>query len=131
MPVMSENKNPEVGTIGWVDLTVENASEVRDFYAAVAGWVPSAVDMGDYSDFSMNDGGGNCVAGVCHARGTNASIPPSWLIYIVVADVEAAAAKCRELGGEVLVGPKAMGGNAYCIIRDPAGAVCALYENAG
>ena len=35
----------------------------------------------------------------------------------------------RDGGGEVLVGPKGMGpGSAYAVIKDPAGAVSALYQ---
>ena len=58
----------------------------------------------------------------------NADLPAQWLMYIVVEDAEAAAAKCRELGGEVVVGVRALGEGRFCVIRDPAGAVCALYE---
>ena len=28
------------------------------------------------------------VSGICHARGSNADLPPVWLIYITVADLE-------------------------------------------
>lgn len=130
---MSEPQQPEVGTIGWTDLTVDDADGVRDFYREVVGWKPSPVSMGDYSDYTMETpASGTAVAGVCHARGTNAGLPAQWLIYIVVADVEASARRCRELGGEVLVGPKQTGGQGtYCVIRDPAGAVAALFASAG
>jgi len=118
-----------VGTIGWQDLTVPDAERIRDFYAQVTGWTASPVAMGEYSDFNMTPpGGSEPVAGICHARGGNAELPPQWLIYIIVADVEASAARCVELGGEALIGPKAMGDARLCIIRDPAGAVCALYQ---
>lgn len=50
---MSESKRPQVGTIGWRDLTVENAESVRDFYQGVVGWETSAVDMSGYSDFNL------------------------------------------------------------------------------
>ncbi len=125
---MSEKQ--EIGSIAWTDLTVENAEEVRDFYAAVAGWKPSPVEMGGYADFNMTaPESGEPKAGVCHARGANADLPPQWLIYIVVADVEASAERCRELGGKVLAAPKDMGGQGrYCVIQDPAGAVCALWS---
>jgi hypothetical protein len=49
-------------------------------------------------------------------------------VYFVVADVEAAAAAARAQGGEVLAGPRALGGGRMCVVRDPAGAVCALYQ---
>lgn len=116
------------GQIMWIDLTVPNAAAVRDFYRAVVGWEPSPVDMGDYADFNMlPPGSDRPAAGICHARGSNANLPPQWLIYIIVEDVAAAAARCVELGGAVVDGPRAMGGSQFCVIRDPAGAVCALY----
>ncbi len=74
------------GTIGWVDLTVENAESLRDFYAAVVGWKPEAVAMKGYNDFNMT-AQGEAVAGICHARGANADIPPVWLLYFVDADM--------------------------------------------
>jgi uncharacterized protein len=123
---------PKAGTIGWVDLTVQDADGVRDFYGAVVGWAPAAVPMGGYDDYTMAAAGtGEPAAGICHARGVNASQPPQWLIYITVTDVDVSAAKCRELGGKVLVGPKDMGGyGRYCVIQDPAGAVAALFAPA-
>jgi len=58
------------GEIGWIDLTVQDAESVRDFYQAVAGWLPSPVDMGGYNDFCMSrPGGAEPVAGICHAAG--------------------------------------------------------------
>jgi hypothetical protein len=29
---MSDATKPPVGTVGWMDLTVENAGDVKDFY---------------------------------------------------------------------------------------------------
>ncbi len=121
---------PETGSIGWVDLTVEDAERVRDFYAEVVGWRPSPVDMGGYSDFNMSaPASGTPTTGICHARGANAELPPQWLIYLIVEDLDASVASCRELGGEVIAGPREMAGQGrYCVIRDPAGAAAALFE---
>ncbi len=127
---MSDTSKPEVGTIGWVDLTVPNAEEVRDFYAGVVGWKPEALSMGDYSDYVMTvpeDGSG--VAGVCHARGMNANLPPVWLVYFRVADVDESLRICLERGGKMIAPVKSMGPNGrYCVIQDPAGAVAALHS---
>jgi len=121
--------NPNLGTILWTDLTIPNAEEVRDFYKAVAGWESSPVDMGGYNDFNMLPRGSDKPsAGVCHAVGVNKNIPPQWLIYVIVENVEDSAAACGRLGGRVLVGPKDMGADRMCIIQDPAGAVMALYQ---
>ncbi len=117
------------GRIGWLDLTVEDADTVRDFYEAVVGFESSPVDMGGYSDFNMLPRGSvEPVAGVCHARGSNAGLPPVWMVYFTVDDVAASAARCEELGGQLVVPPRGAGGGRYCVVRDPAGAVCALYQ---
>jgi predicted enzyme related to lactoylglutathione lyase len=128
---MSDPK-PEVGSVAWVDLTVPEAESLRDFYRDVTGWKPKPVTMGDYSDYTMNTPGGDRpVTGVCHARGDNADLPAQWLIYIVVANLDASIARCVELGGKVVAGPKSMGPQArFCVIQDPAGAVAALYQTA-
>jgi len=120
------------GAITWIDLTVPNASAVRDFYAAVAGWVAVEVPMGDYADFAMQlPGEQKPVAGICHSRGANAALPPQWLIYITVANLDQRIERCRELGGSVLTGPKSMGSyGRLAVIQDPAGAMAALMEPA-
>ena len=85
---MSQPK-PKVGTVGWIDLVVDDAEGVRDFYADVVGWEPESVGVGDYDDFNMKTpGDGKPTAGV----GTD---------------------------------------GRYTMIRDPAGAVCALFQAAG
>lgn len=119
----------EIGKIGWIDITVDDAEGLRDFYAQVTGWKPEPVDMGEYSDFNMTlPASGTPAAGICHARGGNTNLPRQWLIYIVVADADASAVACTEKGGKVLIGPKDMGGGRFAVIEDPSGAVAALYQ---
>ena len=119
--------DPNIGAIEWRDLTIDNAEQVKNFYQDVVGWKTEPVSMGDYDDFNMMDAEGNTVAGVCHARGSNAGLPPQWLMYVRVADVDSSATTCEESGGEVVYGPRDMGKDRFCVIRDPAGAVLALY----
>ena len=116
------------GQIAWIDLTVPNASEVRDFYCDVVGWEAEDVSMGDYNDYTVQAAGEEAAAGVCHQRGPNASLPSQWMIYITVDSVEASVGRCLALGGKVIDGPRMMGANNFCIIQDPAGAVAALIE---
>jgi len=120
---------PAYGSIGWIDLTVKQAKEVKDFYRAVTGWKSEDVSMGEYNDYNMLREDGEPVAGVCHARGGNSELPAQWLIYINVADLDNSIDECIRLGGNVISGPKEMGKyGRYCVIKDPAGAVCALFE---
>jgi uncharacterized protein len=118
-----------MGQIVWTDLTVEDAEGIRDFYASVVGWRCSPCDMGGYEDFTLETSEGKSVAGVCHARGANAGLPAQWLVYVQVEDVEGSARRAMELGGRVIDGPRSMGSNRFCVIRDPAGAVVALVSS--
>ncbi len=110
-------------------MTVGNAEEVKDFYAAVVGLKTEDVSMGDYDDYTMTmPSSGIPVCGVCHARGDNAELPSGWLIYFVVAHVEESAAACTANGGKVLIEPRALAGGRFCVIEDPGGATAALYQ---
>jgi hypothetical protein len=116
---------PVNGSIAWVDLTIPEAPKVRDFYAQVTGWTVQPVKMGKYEDYSMLAASGEAVAGV-----PNANLPPMWLIYIVVENLDAALQRCRELGGEVLTPVRMASGSRFAVIKDPAGACAALWEPA-
>lgn len=123
-------KPTNIGRIEWVDLTVENASQVKNFYKSVVGWTSSDVPMGTYEDFCMNQPGTqDTVAGICHARGVNSQLPSQWLIYVRVKSVAESAAQCEKLGGKVLQAPRRMAGSNFCVIQDPAGAVMALMSD--
>jgi predicted enzyme related to lactoylglutathione lyase len=120
------------GSIGWIDLTVTDAGAIRDFYSAVTGWTHEPVDMGGYADFAMMPADGDPVAGICHARGGNAALPAQWMIYIVVDDLDAALEVTTARGGSIVRATREMGSaGRYAVIRDPAGAVAALFEAGG
>lgn len=127
---MSATPPPPVGSVVWLDLTSNNAPQLREFYSQVVGWNAEGLSMGDYSDFVMSspDDGVSC-AGICHARGVNADLPPVWLAYVVVADLAQSLTHCRASGGEVLVDARVTQGGSYAVIRDPAGACLALYQS--
>ncbi|MFD2167077.1 VOC family protein [Thalassotalea euphylliae] len=122
-------ENAKLGEIAWLDLTVEDAPAIRDFYKSVVGWTAQEVNMGEYSDFSMiSSETNNPAGGICHARGPNAELPAMWLPYFLVADVEAAVAQVKANGGSLYTEIKSMGSDKFAVIKDPAGAACALYE---
>lgn len=127
---VEESSGPLIGQIEWLDLTVNDASRVKNFYSSVVGWKSDDVDMGSYSDYSiLTPEGRDTVAGICHARGPNANLPSQWLVYVRVASVQESADTCKRLGGEVLDGPRRMGGSNFCVIKDPEGAVMGLLSN--
>lgn len=129
---MCDDTRAKTGSVVWTDLTVAEAPGIRDFYSKVVGWKSEALSMGDYDDFVMcAPSDGEQLVGICHARGENAGLPPMWLPYFAVPDIEASQRAVKELGGEILAGTRVMNGyGSMCVVRDPAGAVCALFQQA-
>lgn len=124
---MTTETPPLAGTIVGTDLTVDNAAEVRDFYAAVIGWEFEALTVEDHDDYVMKTPGGEWVAGICHRLGPNADLPPRWLVYVAVENLEQSIARCLELGGKAITPIKSLSeGTSYVVVQDPAGAVLAL-----
>ena len=119
----------QIGIIGWLDLTVNNAQETKDFYQQVVGWKAQETDMGEYNDYTMtlpdND---EAVAGICHAKGANKDLPATWMPYFIVENIETSLAAVIANNGRKLSEIKRYGKDAFCFIEDPAGATCALYE---
>ena len=119
------------GRLAWLDLTVAEASETRDFYRAVVGWSVEDVEMNDasgkYADYALCTPDGTAVAGVCHARGVNEGLPPVWLICLPVGDLDESLSRAREEGGEVLDARRGSAGEyTYAVLRDPVGVCLAL-----
>lgn len=111
------------GRVSWVDLTVEDATTSRDFWAAVAGFDGiEAVSMGEYHDFALTSDGRER-AGVCHRYGVNANLPPVWMVYFSVDDLEEALAEVAARGGTVVERRGQM-----AVVRGPQGAIAALYQ---
>ena len=126
----SDSATP-VGRISWLDLTVSDASATRDFYRQVVEWSMQDVEMKDgdtrYADYNMLGEDGNPAAGICHARGVNAGLPPVWMIYLPVGDLAESLRRVEKEGGKVV---KTMRGEdekfVYAAIQDPVGAYFAL-----
>lgn len=124
-------KKSPIGSIQWTDLTVPDAVAVGKFYEAVVGWKSMGVDMGGYEDFCMMPPGAKKPAGgICHARGDNQNLPAQWLVYITVANLRASLKACLAKGGAIVAPERDMGGAKMAVIRDPAGAVAALFQPA-
>ncbi len=125
---MSE-PTPSAGTQAWLDLTVDDATTLRTFYEQLLGWTPHGVAMSDsdgaYEDWAMLVDG-KPVGGICHRRGPNTGVPPMWMPYFLVADVQATVDTARQQGAEVIDLREKM-----AILRDPAGACFGVYQQGG
>ena len=129
--VSSPDASARVGCISWLDLTVSDASATRDFYRQVVDWSVQNVEMEDasehYTDYNMLGADGKPAAGVCHARGVNLGLPPVWMIYLPVGDLDESLRRVREGGGKIIKATRGTDGKyAYAVVQDPVGACLAL-----
>jgi len=119
------------GGISWIDLTIDNATEIKDFYAKVVGLDAMGQSMadGEYEDYVMTTSEDpEFAVGICHAKGPNQELPPQWLMYFNVSDVEQALQECVKMGGTVIKPMTDMGSFEMGVIKDPAGAVAGVIK---
>ena len=114
--------------VNWCDISVADAKGLAEFYENVMGWKAEALDMGDYSDYVMRNHKGEAVGGICHAKGPNESLPPVWLPYFTVDDVNRALTAVVAKGGRQVTQVQNYNNAEYCVIEDPSGAFCALFS---
>jgi hypothetical protein len=51
-----------------------------------------------------------------------------WVPYFATESLEAALERCSELGGDKVFGPMEMPGGRIGVLRDPQGAIFAIWE---
>ena len=119
-----------IGEFSWHELAADDWEAAWSFYSELFGWTQTdRMDMGEGGMYQMYGRGAHPLGGMFNR-------PPempwcAWLFYITVADVNAAAEKVKELGGQVLNGPMEVpGGDLVAQCLDPEGAAFAIHATA-
>jgi predicted enzyme related to lactoylglutathione lyase len=126
-----EKSMPETiqhGQICWSEVYAPNAEAARDFYTALFGWEAKQEDFGGtpYTTLSV---GGKMFGGIMPMVGPQwQGVPPHWMTYFAVEDVDASAAKVKELGGNVCVPPTDIPVGRFAVVSDPTGATFSLFK---
>ena len=116
------------GQFVWFDLMTTDLPAATAFYRTVIGWTAEDAGMTDRS-YTVLAAGGVPVGGIMPIPPQAAGAPPAWRDYVAVDDVDAAAAKARELGGNVHVGPEDIPGiGRFAVVADPQGAAFILFK---
>jgi predicted enzyme related to lactoylglutathione lyase len=116
------------GALSWNELMTRDPAGAKSFYEAVFGWGHED-QPGDvtYTVWSLNDGP---VGGMMPMVGDMwpAELPAHWMVYFAVADTDATAARCVELGGSVSVPPTDMPQGRFAVLNDPHGATFSVIK---
>ena len=118
------------GTLCWADLSTPDAERASDFYRGLFGWRIMAGEN-DKSGYLHIKNGEHFIGGIPPAEYRPAGVPPHWLAYFQVHDVDTSTARAKQMGANVCVEPMTMEGvGRWAAIADPQGAVFALFKSA-
>ena len=120
---------PEVGEGSWHELMTTDAPAAMKFYQEVFGWQPSeAMDMGPMGKYQMFNRPHGMIGGMMNKPPEMANMPPHWMIYFRVPDINAATDRIKASGGKILNGPMEVPGGDWIVnAMDPQGAAFALH----
>lgn len=124
---MSDSKM-QAGDFCWHELMTPNVEQAKKFYSHLFGWKAEDQDMGGfiYTIFKQGEKG---VAGMLQTPPDKKDVPPHWMNYVCVDDIDATIEKAKALGATIVEDKTKAGDYGYlAIIRDPTGAYFAIWK---
>jgi uncharacterized protein len=120
----------EPGSLSWNELMSRDPAGCKEFYPAVLGWQPRDLTY-EETTYTLFEVDGQAAAGMMAMEGDMwpAELPPHWMVYLEVADTDAAAAKATELGGTVAVPPTDTVAGRFAVISDPQGGTFSVIKS--
>jgi uncharacterized protein len=118
------------GRFAWYELATTDMESARAFYSDVLGWGTQDVPASGLA-YTLFTAAGAAVSGLMELpkEATASGLRPSWLGYVGVDDVDAAANRIEELGGAVHVPPTEIPNvSRFSIAVDPQMATIALLK---
>ncbi|HET9372444.1 MAG TPA: VOC family protein [Vicinamibacterales bacterium] len=123
------------GSFCWFELGTTDADGAKAFYGPLFGWspvdIPMGHDAGAYTIFKL-DGGDTGAAYPLTKEQRSMGVPPNWLAYVAVTNVEEMVKRARTLGATILQDALEVPGQGrLAVLQDPTGAVLALWQASG
>lgn len=113
------------GSLGWVELLTRDRERAEAFYTAVFGWTVRSSE--NYVHWGV--GGADFGGMIAMDEKFPPEVPPHWLPYFAVTDVDASTRTATGAGGTALMEPTSVpDGPRIAVLRDPQGAVFGVYR---
>jgi predicted enzyme related to lactoylglutathione lyase len=126
-PALPPTATAERGAFCWDELLTDDAESSAAFYAALTGASIESLDLGPMGTYRILVSGGRRIAGVMkHPE----NVPPHWLPYVAVRDVDAETRRAVELGASLYFPPRDIPSGRVSGIDDPTGAGVCLLQGA-
>src|SRR5215475_1939943 len=133
MSQTSEMTRPKTGEVSWNELVTNNSKAAADFYGKLFGWQaapfapPGAPTGGPPYTLFKTEPDSMGVGGMIQAP--DPKMPPQWIPYIVVDNIEQSLAKANKLGAKTCLPVTSIGEiGRIAVIQDPQGATLGLHE---
>jgi len=130
---MSAAIDMEFDVFCWWELGTTDVMAAKEFYDSLFQWNFVDTPMPPEGVYTVMQVGDKNVAGLYRLKDvqTAHNVPPHWLSYISVRDVDSASAKAEQLGGVIQVQPFDVADiGRMSVMQDPTGAVFALWQSA-
>jgi uncharacterized protein len=121
------------GNFCWHEVATRDAATAKKFYSDIIGYSADDLEIpGDGGTYTMLRVNGGDVAGLYEMNGEMfEGVPPHWMPYVWVDDVDATAARAKELGATLNAEPMDIPGvGRMAVLQDPTGAVVSIYHGA-
>lgn len=114
----------EPNTLCWAELDTTDTKSAEKFYTLLFGWGAKVSE--NYTEWQL---GGNSIGGLMTIPKEWGPVPPNWLVYFMVTDVDGTANKASSSGGNVIVPPMDIPKTGrFAVIQDPQHAVFAVFK---
>jgi predicted enzyme related to lactoylglutathione lyase len=130
---MPERDITKDGEVSWHELYTTDYKAGFSFYSQIAGWEQlGSFDMGPMGTYLLWGREGKQLGGMMTMPPNmktpdGRAIPPNWMYYVTVSDLDATLARAKSKGATVLNGPMEVpGGQRVVQLLDPQGAAFAL-----
>ena len=128
---MPEVSSHMPGTFCWVELATTDAEASKKLYSELLGWTWTDLPMSETMVYTMLRKNDKFVGALFQIREEMLAqgMPPHWVCYISTDDVEAATARVREAGGNVITEPfDVFTAGRMSVVADPTGASFGIWE---
>jgi uncharacterized protein len=113
------------GALTWNELACTDMDAASRFYSGLFGWAITPLEDMPMPYSTIKTAVGSTNGGM---RPAMEGEWPNWLVYFGTDDIEGSLAKLRKLGGGTMTDAMDIGVGKIAIVRDPQGAVFALYS---
>lgn len=122
------DKTSHQGEFCWNELMTPNVKKAKEFYSSLFGWETHDHDMGDKT-YTMFKCAGKDIGGMMQTP-PGQNIPPHWMSYVYVDDLDSTIAKAKSLGALIKVDKTQVADfGRFAIIEDPTGAHIAVWQS--